>query len=178
MTDDLSTKEPPLKKRLHAILQSQCLDSQRLLITALAADLQVDLLDCAAALLHLNQTTNNTPAVSEAKTSLPPMLLKMVRYRLDVGLTHHVTVEELKKVLVEESGVDKNNIHNISIRNLYTLIELPDAMPADIFLHLKSVEINRQKLNIKRVKTRSKSRKNGHLRRPKHTQRPPISSLA
>lgn len=84
--------------------------------------------------------------------------IKMVRYRLDVGCKHQVTSEELKKVLIEESGVDKNNINNINIQGDYTLVELPDEMPQDIFLHLKSVEFKQHKLDIKRVKSRNKKR--------------------
>lgn len=91
--------------------------------------------------------------------------IKMVRYRLDVGSKHQVTSEELQKILIEESGVDKNNINNINIQGDYTLVELPDEMPQDIFLHLKSVEIKQHKLDIKRVKTRNKKRSNNYNRR-------------
>ncbi|MGR9012360.1 MAG: DbpA RNA binding domain-containing protein [Gammaproteobacteria bacterium] len=88
----------------------------------------------------------------------PQSGIKMVRYRLDVGCNHQVSSEELKKVLIEESGVDKNNINNINIQGDYTLVELPDEMPQDIFLHLKSVEIRQRKLDIRRVKARNKKR--------------------
>jgi hypothetical protein len=98
--------------------------------------------------------------------------IRMVRYRLDVGCNHQITLEELKKVLIDESGVDKNNI-NISIQGDYTLVDLPDEMPQDIFLHLKSVEIKEHKLDIRRVKTRNKKRGNNYRRRTK--QRAPAS---
>lgn len=91
--------------------------------------------------------------------------IKMVRYRLDVGCKHQVTPEELKKVLIEESGVDKKNINIINIQNDYTLVELPDEMPQDIFLHLKAVEIKQHKLDIRRVKARNKKRGNNRGRR-------------
>lgn len=99
--------------------------------------------------------------------------IKMVRYRLDVGCKHQITLEELRKVLIEESGVDKNNINNINIQGDYTLVELPDEMPQDIFLHLKSVEIKQHKLDIKRVKARNKKRGNNHRRRGKQRTSPP-----
>ena len=177
MTDYLSQKELLLKNRLQHILDSQSLETQRSLITDIAADLGVDILDCAAALLHLTQNINYAPAAAEQKPSIP-VTIKMVRYRLDIGSKHQVTLEMLKKVLVEESGVDKNNIQNVSIRNLYTLIELPDAMPPDIFLHLKSVEINQQKLDIKRVKTRNKKRGNTHLRRARQSNPKPGNEVS
>lgn len=90
---------------------------------------------------------------------------KMVRYRLDVGGKHSVTLEELKKVLIEESGVDKNHVNIVTIQNDYTLVELPNEMPQDIFLHLKSVEIKQHKLDIKRVKARNKRRGGNRNRR-------------
>ena len=86
----------------------------------------------------------------------------MVRYRLEVGIKHGITLEKLKKTLVEESGVDKNNINNVDIKNFYTLMELPDEMPQDIFQHLKSVEINQQKLDIKRIKNRNHPKRRHH----------------
>lgn len=95
-----------------------------------------------------------------AETAIIQPSIKMVRYRLDVGSQHQLTSEELKKVLIEESGVDKNNINNINIQRDYTLVELPDEMPQDIFLHLKLVEIKQRKLDIKRVKARNKKRNN------------------
>jgi hypothetical protein len=102
----------------------------------------------------------------------PPVLsvisqahIKMVRYRLDIGKEHQLTLDMLKQVLVEESGVDKNNIGNVKIQDFYTLIDLPDEMPLDIFQHLKTVEINQQKLDIRRVKSRNKKRGTGHHRR-------------
>jgi hypothetical protein len=174
MADYLS-KEEPLKKRLEQILNNQNLDTQRALINTIAVELGIDSLTCAAALTYLTQSIENTstPAFfgnnktgNQLPTKNTPLDIKMVRYRLDVGSKHRITLEQLKKVLVEESGVDKNNINNVNIQNLYTLIELPDEMPPDIFQHLKSVEINQHKLDIRRVKARNnKNRGNIHIRR-------------
>ena len=173
MNNDLN-KEEPLKNQLQHIINSKNIDSQREFISTLAAELQIDTLTFAAALMYLTQTLENTlpPTFQEDKktelqlpTDHSPLILKMVRYRLDVGSKHRITLEQLKKVLIEESGVDKKNIHNVNIQHLYTLIELPDEMPPDIFQHLKLVEINQQKLDIRRVKARNKKRGNIHLRR-------------
>ena len=174
MSDNLS-KEAPLKNRILEILNSQNLDIQRALISTVQAELGIDSLTCAAALAYLTtQSADNTLPPTDIGNEaidhqLPtinaPLSIKMIRYRLDVGRKHRITLEQLKKVLVEESGVDKNNINNINIQNLYTLIELPDEMPPDIFQHLKLVEINQQKLDIKRVKARNKKRGNNYIRR-------------
>ncbi|UOA08379.1 DbpA RNA binding domain-containing protein [Methylobacter sp. S3L5C] len=174
MIDILSNNEP-LKNRLQQIISSRNLNSQREFISTLAIELEVDSLTCAAALVHLTQAIENKlpPELSEDKktdhqlpiNNIVPGI-KMVRYRLDVGSKHHINLEQLKKVLIEESGVDKNNIHNVNIQSLYTLLELPDEMPPDIFQHLKLVEINQHKLDIRRVKARNnKKRGNNHMRR-------------
>ncbi|MDD5461142.1 MAG: DbpA RNA binding domain-containing protein [Methylococcales bacterium] len=164
-------KEESLKKHLQQILNSRNLDSQKALISAIAAELEIDSLTCAAALVHLIQAGDLATPFTEQKTEPKPSLkiippgIKMVRYRLDVGSKHQITLEGIKKVLIEESGVDKNNIGNIHIHGLYTLIDLPDEMPPDIFQHLKSVEINQHKLDIRRVKKRNKKRAGPHIRR-------------
>jgi hypothetical protein len=187
MTDYLS-KEEPLKNRLEQILNTRNLDTQRALINTIAAELGTDSLTCAAALTYLTQAIEKPSASSclvNQKTSNPlpakntPLGIKMVRYRLDVGSKHRITLEQLKKVLVEESGVDKNNINNVNIQNLYTLIELPDEMPPDIFQHLKSVEINQHKLDIRRVKARNnKKRGNSHIRRGRKRDPKPGSDIS
>jgi hypothetical protein len=162
VTSSPSTTEP-LKERLQYLLAHAPLEPQRALIKTIAADLGTDVLSCAAALAYWVQPA---PPVALLPTE-PASSIKMVRYRLDVGSQHNVTLEELKKLLIEESGVDKNNINNVSIRSFYTLLELPDAMPADIFQHLKTVTINQCPLAIKRVKPRHKKRGPIHHRRGK-----------
>jgi len=171
---DYLSKAEPLKNRIQQVLNSENLDTRRALISTISSELGIDSLTCAAALTYLTQPIENTSAPAlfgnnrtgkQLPTKNTPLGFKMARYRLDVGSNHHITLEQLKKVLVEESGVDKNNINNVNIQNLYTLIELPDEMPPDIFLHLKSVEINQHKLDIRRVKARNKNRGNNHIRR-------------
>jgi len=155
-----------LKSRIAEIIRGQDIESDRAKVNALAAELGVSVLDCAAALLSLYQVNYADEEVSlpSLKIATPiASTIKMVRYRLSVGLKHLITLDILKQVLVEESGVDVNNIKNVSIRHDYTLLELPDAMPPDIFQHLKTVTINQHELDIKRLKPRYKKR--GYQRR-------------
>lgn len=173
MLDD-SIEGKRLKNRLQQILTNENLASQRATIETLAAELNIDSLACAAALLHLIQTANHSAGVEQTINN--PVLpapsqfnIKMVRYRLAVGSQHQLTLETLQRVLVEEAGVDKNNINNVKIQDIYTLVDLPDQMPLDIFQHLKSVAINQHKLDIRRVKMRNKKRGNGHNRRGRQT---------
>jgi len=166
-----------LKQSLQQILTNENLLAERNLINTIAAELGIDSLECASALLYLLQGGKGIVVPVEQKTDiavLPPVAkqlnIKMVRYRLDVGSKHQLTLETLKQVLIEESGVDKNNINNVNIQDFYTLVNLPDEMPLDIFQHLKTVEINQQKLDIRRVKARNnKKRGNNHYRRGRQT---------
>jgi DbpA RNA binding domain len=172
-------KKKRLKDQVQAIIASKSLDNQRVLINAIAAELQITVLDCAAALVALHEASpdiislSNTSQVHAQKQKMdekssPNNLLpgiRLVRYRLDVGFQHKVTLDEIKKILVEESGVDIKNIANVRIQDCYTLIDLPDEMPQEIFHHLKTVEINQQQLDIRRVKPRNKKRGNYRNRR-------------
>ena len=170
----IEEKDAHLKVRLQEVLNTHKLDAELNFISKLSSELSINSNTCAAALLKLikilEQSTslqnNNPKQTLPTKKNSSSLTIKMVRYRLNVGYEHAVNIEQLKAILIEESGVDKNNINNINIQKTYTLIELPDEMPPDIFLHLKSVEINQCKLDIKRLKPRNNKRRgNNHFRR-------------
>jgi len=170
-----------LKDQLKNILSSTNLDAKREQIHKLCTELDIDSLTCASALLTLITGQDSLPVATAAytpclNTSTVVTGIKMIRYRLDVGSKQQITADQLKKLLIEESGVDKNNIHNIHIHSLYTLLELPDEMPPDIFLHLKALEINQHKLDIRRVKTNNKRRGNNFIRRGRKRESKPNNS--
>lgn len=151
-------KEDKFKKRLQRIVREEDLTQQRELILRTAAELGIDLLSCAAALVYVSQP-NLYPSIklqpkpaSMSPGRNPHSHYKMVRYRLAVGSQHQVSRDDIQAVLVEESGVDKNRIGRIDIRDTYTLVELPDGMPADIFQVLTEAAIGPHCLNIKRIK--------------------------
>lgn len=170
-------REKRLKEQVGKLVSMHDLESQRQLVKAVASALNISALDCAAALLKLNDEkvgaaesaltcpTNNQKnqehqsqqkARGQSAVKLPG--IRLVRYRLNLGSEHNVTLDEIKSVLVEESGVDIKNICNARILDSFTMIDLPDEMPQEIFHHLKLVEIKGQKLAIRRVKARNKKR--------------------
>lgn len=158
------SKEEKLKNNLKTILDQEDLKSHQELITHLSAELGVSILEYAAALSFLNQhgeqyTAKKTTALTKA---LPKV--KFVRYRLDVGRKHLVSIDEIKNVLIEVSGVDKMRIGRLDIRNYHTLVDLPDGMPADIFQLLAETELRQQKLNIKRVKFQNRFHRKNNKR--------------
>ena len=186
-----------LKDQVQRIIATQDIEAQRQLINAIAAELNISVLDCAAALVNLNgdqrdkatplnavldtpsqnQTTSATQQTNGNPLTSQPGI-RLVRYRLDLGNQHKVSLDEIKSVLVEESGVDIKNITNARILDSFTLIDLPDEMPQEIFHHLKSVEINGQKLDIRRVKARNKKRGNRRHRQVRPFNPPSTKEVA
>ena len=152
------------------------LENDRALIRQMALEFDIDFLDCAAALIHVYQSKfekNMTPRERQKTLEkVPEMLLpvapKMIRYRLEVGRKHSVSKEEIKDALVQESGVDRKMIGSIEMHHQFTLIDLPEGMPSDIFHHLKAVEIKQHKLHIKRIGSAQGKKRNSTIRRGRH----------
>ncbi|PPD31917.1 MAG: hypothetical protein CTY19_12190 [Methylomonas sp.] len=151
-----------LQKRLQQILHQNNLQAHRSAIQQISDELQVDASDCAAALLYISQPHlfENILEPEEFSTSLPQVTRKpnyrTVRYRLDVGSKHQIEHEQLLAVLVEESGVDRKRIARLDMRDTYTLVDLPDGMPADIFQLLSEATVKGHPLSIKRLKANRK----------------------
>jgi ATP-dependent RNA helicase DeaD len=160
--EQVNSMEEQLKNDLKSLFCKEEFALHQQLIQRLVVELQVTALDLAAALSLLKQPeilVNNQAKVDQpvekvsiktAAAALPKQ--KLVRYRLDIGRKHAVSVDEIKSVLIEVSGVDKNRIGRLDMRNYYSLVDLPDGMPADVFQLLAEVEMNKRKLNLKRVK--------------------------
>ncbi|PKM10405.1 MAG: hypothetical protein CVV13_13170 [Gammaproteobacteria bacterium HGW-Gammaproteobacteria-3] len=159
------------------LIQNEDLDSQRALIQQITAQFNIGAIDFAAALLHLYQVNPVPPlTLNEPLEHLDfssPTQPEMIRYRLEIGRKHSVSKEEIKETLVQEAGVDKNMIGLFEMRHHFTLIELPEGMPSDIFFHLKTVEIKNHKLHIKRLDP-STDKKRQNL--PKRRKQRPIKS--
>ena len=169
-----NNKDDKLKNSLKLILEQQDLSPHSAIIIQLAEELQVSILECAAALFILNEAdssqnkpdTNKNQDFNSTKEDLLQKVSKhkSVRYRLDVGKKHQVSADEITKTLIEVSGVDRVCISRIDIRNFYTMVELPEGMPADIFQLLAETRINKQKLNIKRIKYQRRFHRRNHNR--------------
>ncbi|MDF3981910.1 DEAD/DEAH box helicase [Luteibacter sp. PPL201] len=70
-------------------------------------------------------------------------------YRIEVGHEHGVKPGNIVGAIANEGGVEAKFIGRVSIRDDYSLIDLPDGMPADTFNHLKKVWVAQQQLQIK-----------------------------
>jgi ATP-dependent RNA helicase DeaD len=69
-------------------------------------------------------------------------------YRIEVGHEHGVKPGNIIGAIANEAGLESQYIGRLSIRGDYSLIDLPDGMPPEIFQHLKKVWVNQQMLRI------------------------------
>ena len=93
----------------------------------------------------------------------------MVSYRIEVGNNHDVRPGNIVGAIANEAGIDSQYIGRINIHDDYSLIDLPDGMPKEVFNDLKKVWVSGQRLNISRftgVRTTEVSSK-----RPKDQER-------
>jgi ATP-dependent RNA helicase DeaD len=76
----------------------------------------------------------------------------METYRIEVGHDHDVQPGNIVGAIANEAGLDSKNIGRIDIHDDYSLIDLPEGMPKEVFTDLKKTWVSGQKLNITRVK--------------------------
>lgn len=69
-------------------------------------------------------------------------------YRVEVGHEHGVKPGNIIGAIANEAGLDSQYIGRLSIRDHYSLIDLPDGMPKEVFEHLKKVWVVQQQLRI------------------------------
>ena len=96
------------------------------------------------------------PRPYESETRRPPRREERARakepgfetFRLEVGHDHGVQPGNIVGAIANEAGLDSKNIGRIDIRDDYSLIDLPEGMPSEIFDHLKKVWVSGQQLRI------------------------------
>ncbi|PXV56215.1 ATP-dependent RNA helicase CsdA [Dyella jiangningensis] len=70
-------------------------------------------------------------------------------YRIEVGHEHGVKPGNIIGAIANEAGLESQYIGRLSIRGEYSLIDLPDGMPAEVFQHLQKVWVSQQQLRIR-----------------------------
>ncbi|MGD8526500.1 MAG: DEAD/DEAH box helicase [Thioalkalispiraceae bacterium] len=89
----------------------------------------------------------------------------MERYRLEVGHKHAVKPGNIVGAIANEAGLDSQYIGRINIHDEYSVVDLPEGMPRDIFNTLKKVWVAGQQLNISRLDTGKKPAKPSKARK-------------
>ena len=76
----------------------------------------------------------------------------METYRIEVGRQHGVKPANIVGAISNEAQLDSRYFGQIEILADHSLIELPEAMPNDVFEDLKSIWVAGQQLRISKVK--------------------------
>ena len=89
----------------------------------------------------------------------------MERFRIEVGHKHKVKPGNIVGAIANEAGLDSANIGRINIFDDYSLVDLPEGMPRDVFNDLRYVWVSGQQLKISRLTDEKHS--NNEKRRPR-----------
>ena len=77
----------------------------------------------------------------------------MATFRVEVGYKDELKPGHLVAAVSNEAGIDGRYIGRIEIFDDYSLMDMPDDMPADILGHLQNVFVRKRKLRMSRVDT-------------------------
>jgi ATP-dependent RNA helicase DeaD len=75
----------------------------------------------------------------------------MQTYRIEVGNAHGVKPGNIVGAIANEAGLDAKYIGRIEIFDDYSVLDLPDGMPKELFEQLKTVWVAGQQLRISHV---------------------------
>ena len=87
-----------------------------------------------------------------------PLEEGMERFRIEVGHNHDVKPNNIVGAIANEAGLDSQHIGRINIYDDFSVIDLPEGMPKDVFSELKKVWVAGKQLHISLLKKERKSR--------------------
>ena len=100
----------------------------------------------------------------------------MERYRLEVGHQHKARPGNIVGAIANEAGLESKHIGRITIFEDYSLVDLPEGMPREIFQHLKNTYVAGRKLQISLFKSEagsdSKSENDPRKKHKNQTRKP------
>ncbi|MES2789570.1 MAG: DEAD/DEAH box helicase [Planctomycetota bacterium] len=77
----------------------------------------------------------------------------METFRIEVGRVNQVNPGNIVGAIINETGLEMGNIGRIEIFDDFSMVDLPEGMPKEIFNALKKVWVLGRKLNISRVES-------------------------
>jgi len=80
-----------------------------------------------------------------------PTDVELEMFRLDVGREHGVQVKNIVGAIANEANINSRFIGDIRLNNDHSTIELPKGMPENTLAHLRSVQVCKRPLNLKKV---------------------------
>ena len=150
-------KQRSLEEKLKRIVAKEDLMANKALIEVSARHLKMDYLDLAAALLFISEPSSRLSVNEDSKLTIEKQKAhelihaQMIRYRIEVGRNHKISVNMIKDILVEEVGVERKNIGYVDIFEHYTVLSLPPGMPVEVLQTFKELEVGEKRIDIKRL---------------------------
>ncbi|MBK4736721.1 DEAD/DEAH box helicase [Noviherbaspirillum pedocola] len=74
----------------------------------------------------------------------------MQAYRIEVGRVHGVKPANIVGAIANEAGLEAKHIGRIDIHDDYSLLDLPEGMPKEVFQQLQTVMVSGQALRLSR----------------------------
>ncbi|NVD72258.1 DEAD/DEAH box helicase [Duganella sp. BJB1802] len=98
---------------------------------------------------RVESTEVEAEAAPKKKKEKPgKVTLPMSAFRIEVGSNHAATPSNIVGAIANEAGLEAKHIGRIEIFDTYSMLELPDGMPPDLFKHLGKVWVGGAQLKI------------------------------
>ena len=88
---------------------------------------------------------------SERPKKMGPPEEGMERFRVEIGRKDKVKPGNLVGAIANEAGLDSEHIGRIDIHDDYSLVDLPEGMPMDVFTDLKNAWVLGKQLRISKL---------------------------
>jgi len=169
-------REMRLKQKISDTLASADLELYQQLVESYQREHDVSTRDIAAALAFLSQS--DAPLLNKELKRLPAQNQNkqdksgkqherkspkkhipeqgMECFRIEVGKVHGVKPQNIVGAIANEAGIESQYIGRIEIYDTYSLIDLPEGMPREIFHALKRVWVVGTQLKISKNSKKSK----------------------
>ena len=72
----------------------------------------------------------------------------MQRYRIEAGHEHKVRPGNIVGAIANEAGIESKHIGRINIFDDYSIVDLPEGMPKEVFQHLQNTYVAGRKIQI------------------------------
>jgi ATP-dependent RNA helicase DeaD len=93
----------------------------------------------------------------------------MERYRIEVGHQHEVKPGNIVGAIANEADIESKFIGKIEIFDDFSLVDLPEGMPSEVFDHLKKVWVAKRMMNISRYEGATSGSKRSFDKKPGKT---------
>lgn len=83
----------------------------------------------------------------------------MTRYRLEVGRSHGVRPGNIVGCIANEASIDSEFIRQLTIEDNFSMVDLPDSMPKDVFTSLSKAWVCGQQLRLSKIQAQGEGKK-------------------